>query len=1463
MNRHRRSLQGRVALLAGAAGLAAAVTVSAVPGPGQTPDYFGVYPNYADSPLPVVASTPVLNTVGNAVNADRQYATDYPPLSGQPPLAPVLVVIPTAVLPAGTLQSFSTWNQATTGGSPTPSAGDGTNTNGSFYAYVLRPTGTANQYTVVYQSGLLTVPSPTVAGASEVAVFQVPGGVPVQQGDVIAFYGEGVPVDDAGSGADVLSYPAPAAPSVSGTITLGVDPGFPIFSQTRTYSIAATVDTGTTTTTISGGMRKFVDSLPQLNTPNNLGQSLPIAVPDTTTYPGSDYYEIAFREYTKQMHSDLPPTRLRGYVQVNNPADPGGSNIQYLGPVIVAQKARPVRVKYINELPFGPPVNGHRAGDLFIPTDTTYMGVGTGPNGGTEEYTQNRATVHLHGGATPWISDGTPHQWNTPAGETTSYPKGASEQNVPDMWFDAAGNTVTACAGQTTCSVPGATNDPGPGAVTMYYTNQQSARLMFYHDHALGITRLNVYVGMAGAYVLQDPTEQTLVGNGTIPADQIPLVIQEKTFVPPTSGGFTNAVGTFNSQLEAQDPTWDTTNWGGFGQLWFPHVYMPNQNPYDISGANAMGRWDYGPWFWPPFTGLVYGPIANPMCNPTCPAGEPPTIPGTPDARLVSPSGSPESFMDTPVINGTAYPYVEVDPKPYRLRILSVANDRFFNLSLFVAADKTHPTTAGTTGAVLCDGTTPVNEADCTEVKMVPFNSTQDHAKPFPTWWYTRIPNGFTFDDRDGGVPDPDTRGPAMIQIGTEGGFLPGPVVIKNQPVNYVYNRRDIVVGNVNEKALLLGPAQRADVVVDFSPFAGKTLILYNDSPAPVPAADPRLDYYTGDPDQTDTGGAPSTLPGYGPNIRTLMQIRVRGSGGTGGVDYVNPTILSDLQTALPAAFASSQEPIIVPQNAYDPVYGTTTTDVPGVNFSTIQGTSLTFTPIGQTAPLTLELEPKSIIEDFTVDYGRMDAILGIEIRHTTIQNRTSIPQAYIDPPTELVRLTAAHGTPAIGEAADGTQIWKITHNGVDTHAIHFHMFHVQVINRVGWDGAIRKPDANELGWKDTVRMNPLEDVFVAIRPKTLDLPFKVPNSWRLLDPTQPPGVTTGFTGVDPNGNPVTVANEMTNFGWEHVWHCHLLGHEENDMMRTLAIVAPPEAPTNLSGSVSNGAANLSWTDNSANETSFTVQMATDANFTTGLTTFTVLPNVTTFQNPVGTQPAYFRVFASNTVGATVPNSAYPQLTAVSGFSNPVCVSQTAGVPAAPTGLTATLQTPANPTVRLAFSDHATNETGFVVQRSADSGATWNVIANLPPRNNVGGVSYTDTTVQKGNTYVYRVAAVAACAQSGYATSAPVVVPAPPAPPSNVQVTCARVGTTATARCTVTWTDNSANETGFRMQLANNAGFAPVTQTATVGANLTTWTSGNNLARNTSWYFHVQSYNAAGPSAYVNATPFPFPAPIN
>ena len=136
----------------------------------------------------------------------------------------------------------------------------------------------------------------------------------------------------------------------------------------------------------------------------------------------------------------------------------GVDDPHYLGPAIIAQKDRAVRITFYNLLPTG------EAGDLFLPVDTTIMGSGEGamdmpydpvpvPGGDVMDsvrnpmctdkyyepmmrdmcYTDNRATLHLHGGNTPWISDGTPHQWITPADEMTTWPEGVSVESVPDM----------------------------------------------------------------------------------------------------------------------------------------------------------------------------------------------------------------------------------------------------------------------------------------------------------------------------------------------------------------------------------------------------------------------------------------------------------------------------------------------------------------------------------------------------------------------------------------------------------------------------------------------------------------------------------------------------------------------------------------------------------------------------------------------------------------------------------------------------------------------------------------------------------------------------------------------------------------------------------------------------------------------------------------------------------------------
>ena len=100
-------------------------------------------------------------------------------------------------------------------------------------------------------------------------------------------------------------------------------PEFPVLAEQRTYSIAASVETQ-----VSSGGIQFVDTLPGLGpeNANNLGQYIPVAVPDTESYPGSDYYEIALVQYAEQMHTNLPKTLLRGYVQLSTSVVPGAGS---------------------------------------------------------------------------------------------------------------------------------------------------------------------------------------------------------------------------------------------------------------------------------------------------------------------------------------------------------------------------------------------------------------------------------------------------------------------------------------------------------------------------------------------------------------------------------------------------------------------------------------------------------------------------------------------------------------------------------------------------------------------------------------------------------------------------------------------------------------------------------------------------------------------------------------------------------------------------------------------------------------------------------------------------------------------------------------------------------------------------------------------------------------------------------
>ena len=268
----------------------------------------------------------------------------------------------------------------------------------------------------------------------------------------------------------------------------------------------------------------------------------------------------------------------------------------------------------------------------------------------------------------------------------------------------------------------------------------------------------------------------------------------------------------------------------------------------------------------------------------------------------------------------------------------------------------------------------------------------------------------------------------------------------------------------------------------------------------------------------------------------------------------------------------------------------------------------------------------------------------------------------------------------------------------------------MQVINRVTWDNIIIPPDPTELGWKDTVRVSPLEDTIVAVRPIVPTLPFAVPDSKRPLNPMMPIGAT-GLaercrTARRPDSTTPTrtaipiapIVNQIVNFGWEYVFHCHILSHEEMDMMRPVTVNVANTAPDAPVLSFARGSVILNWTDgtpvvytdpttwaNPKNEVGYRIERA-DADGAGNPTSAyaeigTALANTTTYTDTppnAATQAYSYRVIAYNQAGGstsaplTVPPGGPTTTTLTSSlnpsvFGNSVTFTATVS-PAAATG---------------------------------------------------------------------------------------------------------------------------------------------------------------------------------------------------
>ena len=292
-------------------------------------------------------------------------------------------------------------------------------------------------------------------------------------------------------------------------------------------------------------------------------------------------------------------------------------------------------------------------------------------------------------------------------------------------------------------------------------------------------------------------------------------------------------------------------------------------------------------------------------------------------------------------------------------------------------------------------------------------------------------------------------------------------------------------------------------MIVDFSKFAGKTLILYNDAPAAFPARVPTYDYYTGAPDLSPERRPddPARLRPEHPHHHAGEDRRHAAPAPAFNLTKLQATPSATRRTApassSPASTRSSsgRPPTTPPTAPASPPAATATrpaarstaaTGYVRINDST-QPTrpGLQHPARRRTPKMTMKLEPKAIHDEMNSttfdEFGRMHgqprhrgpaADAGPAERHPLPVREPADRADRRHEPAEERRRVRRNGKPVsdvkitpISSATDGTQIWQITHNGVDTHPIHFHLYDVQVLNRVTWDNIIipTEPDRARL----------------------------------------------------------------------------------------------------------------------------------------------------------------------------------------------------------------------------------------------------------------------------------------------------------------------------------------------------------------------------------------------------------------
>ena len=353
---------------------------------------------------------------------------------------------------------------------------------------------------------------------------------------------------------------------------------------------------------------------------------------------------------------------------------------------------------------------------------------------------------------------------------------------------------------------------------------------------------------------------------------------------------------------------------------------------------------------------------------------------------------------------------------------------------------------------------------------------------------------------------------------------------------------------------------------------------------------------------------------------------------------------------------------------------------------------------------------------------------------------------------------------------------------------------------------------------------------------------------------------TQGFTFDDFKaeinaGNPVLiqiVGHTMLGYGyddtgstiyihdtWNYDDHSMTWGGSYSGMthygVAVLRLVALPAVPSGLLAiNVSSSEIDLAWTDNSSDETGFKIERKTGSGGT-----YTEIDTVGA------------GVTSYSSTGLTVSTTYYYRVRAYnSGGNSDYCSEANARTgPYAPSGLSATAASSSE--IDLAWTDNSSDETGFKIERKTGSGGTYAEIDTV----GAGVTSYSSTGLTASTTYYYRVRAYNSGDNSSYCSeaNATTLCSVAPSTPSGLSATA-----TSSSQINLSWTDNSSNESGFKIERKTGSG-GTYAEIATVSAGVTSYSS-TGLTASTAYYYRVRAYNSCGNSSYSSEASATTPA---